>query len=70
MLLWSALSANRFNFHFYVLLSLSLSISTFYRTQAYMGSDLWIQVSLTEWPFWDLTDVTLTDEDAISITNW
>ena len=36
-------------------------------TQVYLGSDLWVQVSLTPWPFWDLTDVTLANEDTNSI---
>ena len=39
-----------------------------YRTQVYLGSDLWVQVSLTDKltqrPFADLTDVTLADEDT------
>ena len=45
----------------------SFMISDFYRTQVYLGSDLWVRVSLTERPFWDLTDVTLADEDTNSI---
>ena len=36
----------------------------FYRTQVYLGSDLWVRVSLTEGPCSDLTDVTLADEDT------
>ena len=39
----------------------------FYRTQVYLGSDLWVCFSLTERPFWNLTDVTLADEDTNSI---
>ena len=35
----------------------------FYRTQVYLGSDLWVRVSVE-----DLVEtVTLTDEDTISI---
>ena len=32
-----------------------------------LGSDLWVQISLTERLFADLTDVTLADEDINSI---
>ena len=41
----------------------------FYRTQVYLGSDLWVQVSLTDSLMFlvDLTDVTLVDEDTNSI---
>ena len=39
----------------------------FYRTQVSLGSDLWIQVSLTQPLVADFTDVTLADEDANSI---
>ena len=43
----------------------------FFRTQVYLGSDLWVQVSLSEYKTlltcWDLTDVTLADEDTNSI---
>ena len=41
-----------------------------YRTQVYLGSDLWVQVSLTKsltLPCADLIDVTLADEDTNSI---
>ena len=41
-----------------------------YRTQVYLGSDLRVRVSLTEWVqdlCADLTDVTLADEDTNSI---
>ena len=42
------------------------SIHYFYRTQVYLGSDLW--VSLTHYTFGaNLTDVTLADEDTNSI---
>ena len=44
--------------------------SNFYRTQVYLGSDLWVPVSLThslQHPFADLTEVTLADEDTNSI---
>ena len=34
-----------------------------YRTQVYLGSDLWVRVSLTPRGCADLTDVTLVDED-------
>ena len=37
-----------------------------YRTQVSLGSDLWVQISLTERLFADLTDVTLADEDSNS----
>ena len=30
----------------------------FYRTQVYLGSDLWVQVSLTEGRFWNYTSYT------------
>ena len=36
----------------------------FYRAQVYLGSDLWVWVSLTNTPFADLTDVTLADDDT------
>ena len=43
----------------------------FYRTQVYLGSDLWVCLSLTnkqtKTPFANLTDVTLADEDTNSI---
>ena len=40
----------------------------FYRTQVYLGSDLWVRVSLTGREVCaDLTDVTLADEDTNSI---
>ena len=39
----------------------------FYRTQVYLGSDLWVQVSVSESCLVDLTDVTLVDEDPNSI---
>ena len=43
----------------------------FYRTQVSLGSDLWVCFSQTEWvrepPFWNLTEVTLADEDTNSI---
>ena len=35
----------------------------FYWTHVYLGSDLWVRVSETI-PFWNLTDVTLADEDT------
>ena len=38
----------------------------FYETHVYMGSDLWVLVSVSLY-FWDLTDVTLADEDTNSI---
>ena len=42
------------------------SAHNFYRTQVYLGSDLWVQVSVTPCLV-DLTDVTLVDEDTNSI---
>ena len=39
---------------------------SFYRTQVYLGSDLWVRVSLSDLCA-DLTDVTLADEDTNSI---
>ena len=39
----------------------------FYRTQAYLGSDLWVRFSETHRTCADLTDVTLADEDINSI---
>ena len=39
----------------------------FYWTQVYLGSDLWVWMSITERPFADLTDVTLADDDSNSI---
>ena len=45
---------------------------TFYRTQVYMGSDLWVRVSvcpsLTKRGFADLTDVALADDQLN--TDW
>ena len=43
------------------------NVSHFYRTQVNLGSDLWVRMSITMPPCWDLTDVTLDDEDANSI---
>ena len=40
---------------------------SFYRTQVYLGSDLWVRVPETMSPCVDLTDVTLVDEDTKSI---
>ena len=40
---------------------------TFYRTQVNLGSDLWVQMSVSEGRCVDLTDVTLADEDTNSI---
>ena len=42
-------------------------LGSFYRTQVYLGSDLWVRVSQTTTPFADLTDVTLADEDTNAI---
>ena len=42
------------------------SNSYFYRTQVYLGSDLCVWMSVQDL-FWDLTDVTLADEDTNSI---
>ena len=39
----------------------------FYRTQVNLGSDLWVQMSVSEGRCVDLTDVTLADEDTNSI---
>ena len=38
-----------------------------YRTQVYLGSDLWVRVSLTHRGFVDFTELTLADEDTNSI---
>ena len=46
---------------------LQMQNGCFYRTQVYLGSDLWVQVSLSTRGFADLTDVTLADEDTNSI---
>ena len=35
--------------------------------QVYLGSELWVRVSLTPTPFADLTDVTLADQDTNSM---
>ena len=43
----------------------SLCVTNFYRTQVYLGSDLW--VSVFKRPFADLADATLADEDTNSI---
>ena len=44
---------------------------SFYRTQVNLGSDLWVRMSVrpsvSTWCFWNLTDVTLADEDTKSI---
>ena len=45
----------------------SYFLQYFYRTQVYLGSNLWVQVSVTPRPCADLTDVTLVDEDTKSI---
>ena len=45
----------------------NLPTEYFYRTQVYLGVDLWVRVSQTHRPCADLTDVTLTDEDTNSI---
>ena len=45
----------------------NIEVNVFYRTQVYLGSDLWVCLSQTEPPCADLTDVTLADEDANSI---
>ena len=37
---------------------------SFYRTQVYLGSDLWFPISVTKRGFADLTDVTLADKDT------
>ena len=36
----------------------------FYRTQVNLGSDLCLWMSVSTTPYWDLTDMTLADEDA------
>ena len=44
--------------------------NNFYRTQVYLGSDLWVLISLShsiQDYFADLADVTLADEDSNSI---
>ena len=38
-----------------------------YRTHVYLGSDLWVRMPVSVRPFWDLTDVTLADENTSSI---
>ena len=52
-------------------MSARVPTNNFYRTQVYLGSDLWVRVSLSESltprPFADFTDVTLADEDTNSI---
>ena len=40
-------------------------LTSFYRTQVYLGFDLWVRVSVTNCA--DLTDVTLADDDSNSI---
>ena len=40
---------------------------SFYRTQVSLGSDLWVLMSVHTRLCWDLTDVTLADEDSNSI---
>ena len=47
----------------------SLSEKNFYRTQVYLGSDLWVRVSQTHSKTFgaNFTDVTLADEDTNSI---
>ena len=39
----------------------------FYRTQVYLGSDLWVLISKSERRCANLTDMTLTDKDTNSI---
>ena len=36
----------------------------FYRTQVNLGSDLWVRMSLTPRPLWNLTELTLADNDT------
>ena len=44
---------------------------SFYRTQVNLGSDLWVRMSVRHWvsptPCWNLTELTLADEDTKSI---
>ena len=65
-------SANLFSFH--CLLDCVLwdfpfphMSAHFYRTQVSLGSDLWVRFSLAKRRLWNLTDVTLADEDTNSI---
>ena len=41
--------------------------NAFYRTLIYLGSDLWVCMSVCHRPCWYLTDVTLADEHTNSI---
>ena len=59
---WKQIATLKFEF-----LVVSIHFLYFYRTQIYLGSDLCVRVSLSETPCWDLTDVTLADEDTYSI---
>ena len=45
---------------------INLPTEYFYQTQVYLGSDLWVRVSLNHRPCADLTDVNLADEDTNS----
>ena len=49
-------------------LSPSLSVKHFYRTQVHLGSDLWVRMSvcpsLSPTPLWNLTELTLADDDT------
>ena len=42
-------------------------VRAFYRTQVNLGSDLWVRMFVRPRPLWNLTDVTLADEDTNSI---
>ena len=47
-----------------VLYSYKIHKSVFYRTQVNLGSDLWVRMSLTPRPLWNLTELTLADDDT------
>ena len=45
-------------------LDLILLEQPFYRTQVNLGSDLRVRMSQTPTPLWDLTELTLADDDT------
>ena len=46
---------------------ISNQVKHFYRTQVDQRSDLWVRMSVTPPPLWNLTDVMLANEDTNSI---
>ena len=49
---------------------ISNKVKHFYRTQVNLRSDLWVRMSVTPPPLWNLTDVMLANEDTNSIPTY